>query len=180
MCTSRSGRGFTLVEIVIAIAVMAIAVAGAMSVFVVAAQHSADPMVRQQAILVAEAYLEEILRQKFYDPDTDVVCTGTASGETRATYDNVCDYNGLADSPPRNQAGAALAALAGYSVSVAVASSGVTLGPAGAGEINNTGAVRVLRVDVTVSGPAGTAVTLSGYRTNYNCNAAADPGCKSL
>ena len=96
-------RGFTLIEAIIAIIIVSIALLGVMSVFLVTSQHSADPMVQQQAEFIAEAYLDEILRQKFFDPDTDVVCTGTSAGETRATFDNVCDYNSLSDNPARDQ-----------------------------------------------------------------------------
>ena len=176
MCTRLPRvRGFTLVEVILAIVIVAIALTSVLSVFVVTARHSADPMVTQQAEFIAEAYLEEILRQKFVDPDTDLVCTGTATGESRATYDNVCDYDTLTDSPPKNEFGASLTDLSAYSVSVTVSNSGVTLN-----NINNTGALRVLRVDVTVTGPNSTSITLSGYRTNYNCNASGDPGCKGL
>jgi MSHA pilin protein MshD len=176
MCTDRRrSRGFTLVEVILTIVIVAIALASVMSVFVVTTRHSADPMVTQQAQFIAEAYLEEILRQKFFDPDTDIVCTGTTTGESRATYDNVCDYELLADNPPKNAFGGSLTDLSAYSVAVTVSNSGLTLN-----NINNTGAVRVLRVDVTVTGPNSTSITLSGYRTNYNCGVSGDPGCKGL
>lgn len=180
MCTSRTHRqiGVTLIELVIAIAIVGIALAGAVSVFVVTTQHSADPMAQEQAQLIAEAYLDEILLKKFYDPDTGTVCTGTTGGETRATYDNVCDYNGLTEQP-KDQFGNSLLPLAAYSVRVDVVNSGVTLGA-----IDNIGAIRVLRVDVTVSLQGIPAVVLSAYRTNYACNPTGTPiqqgECKPL
>jgi len=180
MCTSRRRKhhlGVTLIELVIAIAIIGIALAGAVSVFVVTTQHSADPMAQEQAQLIAEAYLDEILLKKFYDPDTGTVCTGTTGGETRATYDNVCDYNGLSQQPT-NQFDTAIG-LPSYNVAVSVVNGGVSLGG-----IDNTGAIRVLRVDVAVSLQGTTLVTLSGYRTNYACNptgtAAQQAECKPL
>jgi MSHA pilin protein MshD len=174
MCTSRRNRlaGVSLLELVIAIAIIAIAMGGVLTLFTVTARNSAEPMVQEQAQLIAEAYLDEILLKKFYDPDTDSVCP--AREASRANYDNVCDYNGLSE-PPTNQFGTAVAALASYTVSVAVQNTAITLGA-----INNTGAIRVLRIDVTVTGPGTASVTLSAYRTNYECNAPADPGCKPL
>ena len=180
MCTRRARKelGVTLLELVIAIAIIGIALAGTVSVFVVTTQHSADPMAQEQAQLIAEAYLDEILLKKFYDPDTGTVCTGTTGGETRATYDNVCDYNGLSQLPT-DQFGTAISGLSSYNVAVSVVNSGVTLGT-----INNTGAIRVLRVDVTVSLQGTPAVVLSAYRTNYACNptgtAAQQAECKPL
>jgi MSHA pilin protein MshD len=179
MCTSRPHKqfGVTLIELVIAIAVIGIALAGAVSIFVVTTQHSADPMAQEQAQLIAEAYLDEILLKKFYDPDTGTVCTGTTGGETRATYDNVCDYNGLSQQPT-NQFGTAIG-LPSYNVTVSVVNAGVSLGG-----IDNTGAIRVLRVDVAVSLQGTTLVTLAGYRTNYACNptgtASQQAECKPL
>ena len=161
---ARARRGFSLVELVLAIVVMGIALAAATTLFVVTTRHSADPMIQQQAQLIAESYLDEILIKRFYDPDTNTVCTGTTAGETRLTYDNVCDYNGLNEAP-----------FAGYTVQVSVANAGVALNG-----IDNATVIRVLRVDVTATGPAGTSVTLSAYRTNYECNAAGNPECKPL
>jgi MSHA pilin protein MshD len=166
-------RGVTLLEMIMAIVIVSIALASVLSVFLVTTRHSADPMVAQQAQLVAEGYLDEILLKKFYDPETNTVCTGTTGGESRNTYDNVCDFNNVSEQPT-NQFGATMG-LPDYSVLVKVENSGVTLGA-----INNTGAIRVLRVDVTVTGPAGISVTLSGFRTNYECNTGAEPACKPL
>src|SRR2546423_6677522 len=86
----RGQAGISLIDIIAAILVIGIAVAAVVSVFTVTVQHSADPMMRRQAQLIAEAYLEEILLQKFYDPDTDNVCP--APEASRNLYDNVCDY----------------------------------------------------------------------------------------
>jgi MSHA pilin protein MshD len=173
---SISGRkrlaGMSLLELVLAIAIIGIALAGVMTMFTVTIRNSAEPMVQEQAQLIAEAYLDEILLKKFYDPDTDNVCP--AKEGARANYDNVCDYNNIVTQVPTDQFGNALG-LPTYNVSVNVENSGVTLG-----SINNAGAIRVLRVDVTVTGPGTASVTLSGFRTNYECNAPADPGCKPL
>src|SRR4051812_11222923 len=180
MCISRARKelGVSLLELVIAIAIVGVALAGAVSVFVVTTQHSADPMAQEQAQLVAEAYLDEILLKKFYDPDTATVCTGTTGGETRPTYDNVCDYNGLSEAPT-NQFGTPIAGLSAYNVDVSVVNAGVALGA-----INNAGAIRVLRVDVTVSLQGAPAIVLSAYRTNYACNpagtAAQQAECKPI
>jgi MSHA pilin protein MshD len=160
------------VELVMGIAVLGIVLAGATTLFFNLARRSADPMIQQQAQLIAESYLDEILIKRFYDLDTATVCTGTAEA-SRDLYDNVCDYNGLNEAP-RDQFGTAITGLAAYNVQVTVTSSGVTLNG-----VDNTGNVRVLRVDVTVTGPASTSVTLSAYRTNYECDAGGAE-CKPL
>jgi len=157
---SGSGRGFTLIEVIVAIVIVGIALASVMSVFVVTTQHSVDPMVRVQAQILAEGYLDEVLLKKFYDTTTNRVCPGGAG--SHASY--VCGYNGLSEAP-----------IAGYAASVSVTSSGVTLG-----SLNNSSVIRVLQVDVTVTGPASTSITLTGYRANYECNASGDPGCVPL
>ena len=152
--------GMTLVELILAIVVVGVAVAAVLSVFVVTTQHSADPMGRVQAQILAEGYLDEILLKKFYDTTTSRVCPGGAG--SHAAF--VCGYNGLSETP-----------IAGYTASVAVTSAGVTLNG-----MNNASVIRVLQVDVTVTGPGSASITLTAYRTNYECNAAGDPGCVPL
>jgi MSHA pilin protein MshD len=152
----------TLVELLIAIVVVGIALAAIMSVFVVTTQHSADPMARVQAQIVAEGYLDEILLKKFYDTTTNRVCPGGAASHA----DYVCGYNGLAEAPP---------GMTGYTALVSVTSAGVTLNG-----LDNSSVIRVLKVDVTVTGPGSTSITLTGYRTNYECNASGNPGCVPL
>lgn len=146
----RRESGLTLVELVITIAVLAIAVTGILLVLNENIAHSADPMVEQQAVNIAEAYLDEILNQSFTDPD------GSNVGETRPTYDDVNDYNGLSESP-HDQSGNAVAGLSNYTVTVTVTNN-VTLGT----DANAT------RVDVNVVyAPTNISITLSGYRTSY-------------
>jgi len=70
-------------------------------------------------------------------------------------------------------------ALGNYSVTVTVTRD-ATVSLNGLNNNTGTGLYRVVRVDVSVTGPNSTSITLSGYRTNYNCEAVTDPGCKGL
>lgn len=141
-------RGVTLIELVMSIAVIALATTGVMLAMSRTASTSADPMVQHQAVAIAEAYLEEAMSKEFTDPD------GTNVGETRATFDNVADYNGLNNAGVRDQTDQAIAALSQYNASMQVSNS----------TVNGTAA---LLVTVTVTGPGSVSYTLSGYRTNY-------------
>jgi len=171
--TGRRGLGFTLLELILSITIIGVAVTGVLSVVFVASRHSADPMAQQQAQLIAEAYLDEILIKRFYDPDTNNVCP--VATETRANFDNVCDYHNLSQTPPQDQYGNNT--VSGYSVSVTVTPTGASLHTAG-NIVDNSSVIRVIQVTVTVTGPNNTSVTLNGYRTNYECNTTGDAECK--
>ena len=177
MCTDRRRRGFTIVELILAITIVGVALAGVATVFVTTSRSSADAMAQQQAQFIAEAYLEEILRQQFFDPDEDKVCPSPEG--SRSSFDSVCDYRNISNQAPANAAGSAIPTLSNYKVTVTVTRDDST---SLNGLNNNTGAslYRVMRVDVIVTGPNNTSITLSGYRTNYNCETATDPGCKGL
>lgn len=181
---AASQRGFSLIELIIAIMIIGASVVGVLSMMNFLAARSADPMIQEQAMLIGEAYLDEILLKPFLDPSagTANVCPAPEAGG-RSSYDNVCDYNGLTDAGARDQFGNSIADLGAYTVTVTVepkaTNDAVTLGPADS-QINNSGVLRVLRVDVRVQGPGTMALMLTGYRTNYNCNATGDAACKPL
>ncbi|GIX22267.1 MAG: hypothetical protein KatS3mg121_1050 [Gammaproteobacteria bacterium] len=116
MCTSE--RGFTLIELLIGLVVVALLAAGLYGALAAGVLRSVDPMLRMQALAIAQAYLEEILLQPPADPD------GPESGceeAARAAYDDVADYACIVDAPPTDQFGAAMPGLGDYRVDVAVA-----------------------------------------------------------
>lgn len=149
-------QGLTLIELVVVMIVISVALVGVMSVINYTTRNSADPVVRHQAIAIAEAYMEEIALKEFLDPDTGDVCP--AAEASRDLYDNVCDYDGLVDNGARNQNGQAISGLENYRVNVSVAQE--VFGPSGA-------TVNGLRIDVDVTDPAGESLALSAYRADY-------------
>ena len=139
--------GFTLLELITTIVVIAVAAPTLMSVFSSTIQTSADPMFQHQALSIAEAYMEEILLKDFaIGPET-----------TRASFDDVRDYDGLTDVGARDQANNLIAGLNDYTVSVTVANDG----------LNGIAAADSLRIDLTVSHALIDDILLSGYRVNY-------------
>lgn len=183
---ARRQLGVTLVELVVFIVIVGIAVAGILMVMTTTTQRSADPMIRQQAVLIAESYLEEILLKPFVDPSIPAATQVCPTKESsRGAYDNICDYHNLNDTAGAvDQLGNVISGLSAYNILVKVtgdAGDGTVVGPA-ASQINNTGALRVLQVDVEVTHDdlPDHKVRVTGYRTNYNCGGAeatGDPGC---
>jgi MSHA pilin protein MshD len=172
-----NSRGFTLIELVITIVIIGVGIAGFAQLLNTSTINSVDPMVRQQANAVARAYLEEIMLKSFCDPDVTIdcptdcnagstcssaVCTNSI-GETRATFDDVCDYQGLPDNIVRDQTGTDIG-LTNYEVTVTV------FDDSNADFNGLTGAARQsLRVDVNVTHATNSNVdvTVTGYRTNF-------------
>lgn len=172
-------HGLTLIELIVFIVIVGVALAGVLTVLNFTTQHSADPMIRKQALAIAEAILEEVMMQPFTwcDPDdrsaataTSATLDGTATNplqcwdaiealgaegaEARGTFDNVSDYNGLVTAT--NIAGGGAAA---YNATVTVASTA----------LNGIAATESLLITVTVAAP-GENIVLQGYRTRHSPN----------
>lgn len=64
MSTKRQ-TGLTLIELVIFMVIVGAAAAGVMGVLNMGASHSADPVRRKQALMIAEALMEEVLLARF-------------------------------------------------------------------------------------------------------------------
>jgi MSHA pilin protein MshD len=149
----RASHGLTLIELVVALVVVAIAVTGTLQVLGSAMRQSADPMLTEQGGAVARAYLEEILTKAFAAPP----CAPPPA--SRELYQSLCDYHGLDDPGARDQQGQAIAGLEAFRVRVDVDPSATLGGLAGPSD--------VVRVDVRVTHGSSVDVLLSGYRTAY-------------
>lgn len=153
---SRRSSGTSLIELVIAISVIAVALSGTMLVVDTTTRRSAEPMLERQAISIAAAYLEEALSKAYVDPEAGAVCPTPEA--RRDLFDNVCDFDGLDETGARDPFGIAIAGLGGYRIQLDVDRSANLGGLSGSSE--------VLRVDTTVTDPMGRVFRLSGYRTN--------------
>jgi MSHA pilin protein MshD len=188
MNTPAREHGMSLVEVIVFMVIVGVAVAGVLSVYVTTTSASADPLVRKQALAIAESLLEEVRAMPFTfcDPDDPNVYTATSAagcttaegpgpeaGETRYStatpFDNVNDYAGFssaAAAPPgicpiwATVPGDCNAALAGYVAAVAVTPTALGVIPA----------ADALLITVTVTGPSNETVTLSSVRTRYAPN----------
>jgi MSHA pilin protein MshD len=156
MCTNRrpvflKQAGFSLIELIFFIVVVAVGMTGILMVMQVSVKSSADPMVRKQTVAIAESLLEEILQKDYVNP------AGGYTGPNRALFDDVNDYVGYTTAGGMvDITGAAIAGLGQYNVAPAVAVVPITLGP---------NAIPALQVTVTVTGPGG-PIALTGLRTN--------------
>ena len=148
----RRQVGTTLIELVISIVIVSIAVSAVLMALSMNVARSADPMIRHQAVAIAEAYLEEIFLKPFDDPD------GVDGEANRTLYDDVDDYNGLVDVGARDQFNAALAGLGDYTVTVAVTASSA---------LPSIASTDLFLISVTITHAANIDFTVSAYRANF-------------
>ena len=173
MFVNRLQRGFTLIELIVFIVIVSVGLAGVLTILNQTTSRSADPMIRKQALAVAEALLEEVMAKPFTwcDPDDAQAATalsaggcaatealGAEAGEARDTFDNVNDYNGL----PPTDANIAGVVGAPYQAAVAVAATALNGIAAASGN--------ALLITVTVNAPGGEVIQLQGIRTRHSPN----------
>lgn len=149
-------KGITLIELIIFMVIVGIAMAGILSSINFSVQHSADPVVKKQALAIAEALLEEVMLQNFSDPDGGA----NVVEASRDLYDDIDDYhnyslNGISSVDVPN---APIVGLENYTVQVTVDS---------AVDLNGISGGNAKLITVTVTGPLNTTVILQGYRANY-------------
>ena len=153
---------FSLIEVLVTIVVIGISAVALTSVYSNMIAGSADPVIQQQSISIAEAYLEEISLRPFNNPD------GAESGDcedspnpeaedSRDLYDDVQDYICLAAGPAADQTGTPIPLLADYTVTITITNF----------DFNGVADNDWRRIEVSVNHPAVDPITLVGYRANY-------------
>ncbi len=186
--TKHRQKGISLIELIMFIVIVSVGIAGILSVMNVTTKNSADPLLRKQALAIAESLLEEITLQPFTycAPSDDKALTAESAdycaeptnsedvlpATTRVSNTgpreaaNVSDYTEFSMTPIRNISGELIDDLSAYTVSVAINQVGDTFFP-----VTDNKNKDVLRIDVQVLGPADTDITLTGYRFRYAPNA---------
>ena len=186
-------RGITLIELVISIAILAIALVGVTQLLSGGLGRSADTMLESRMVALAQAYLDEILGKRFDENTRDSgvppcrnsagstrLCSavlGPESGETRATYDDVDDFDGLdegvgaLDSSLRDALGNARAGFDNFRVSVSVRYIAVGAGEseadlAVANELDDAQDAKLITVSVSRRS-LGDSVQFSAYKSNF-------------
>jgi MSHA pilin protein MshD len=134
-----------MIVVIVVIAIVAVALFG---VFTTGVARSADPMLRMQAVAIAQGYLEEAMLKAFIDPDEAETGCEEAG---RALYDDVLDYACVNESPS-DQFGNTLPGLGAYTVSMTV---------------NASALLGMHEIIVSVANGGQTLITLTGYRANY-------------
>lgn len=152
----REQVGISLIELIIFIAVVSAALGGVLLMFNKNSSN-ADPLVRKQALAVAQSMMEEV--QLRYFRAASGVFAGPYTQANRPLFDDVFDYNGFATSGvlPADGTATPIPGLANYNVNVVVAGTAL-------GAITATSAARIT---VTVSDPNGGSIVLDGFRTDY-------------
>lgn len=196
MYSKHRQRGLTIVELVMFIVIVGIAAAGILQVMDLTNRNSTDPIRRKQAMLIAEAYMEEVQQAQFTacdpaDPNAstaiyitaapqnavhpELYCAGTPENlgpeaNNVRPYDNVNDYQVNTARP--------FADADGVDTDVTGAPLGGGLGNVQLGgyittlalrnvALNGIAAADVLEITITVNYGAGESVVLQGYRTRY-------------
>jgi MSHA pilin protein MshD len=138
----------TLIEVLIAIIVIGVGLAGVLSAFSLVTRGSADPLITQQMLAIGEEMLEEI-QLKPYTAAAHTAPTGCA----RDTFNDVADYHGYAK-PICTLDGVAIPSLATYAISVQVQTATLA------------GVAAAQRITVTVTHGSASLV-LVGWRTDF-------------
>jgi len=119
---STRGRGLTLVEVVVATAVVALMLVAALNTLGASARGYLVARRAQQGFVLAEELMAEIMQGWYEDPDGSPLF-GLETGDTgtgRLGYDDVDDYHGLSEYPPLARNGTPVPGADGWTRQVAI------------------------------------------------------------
>lgn len=141
-------RGFTLAEAAIASTILAVLVVAALNASGKLAEARYDQADKARARSLADAMVGEIQPKAYSEPSGGTTTLGPDAGEgpTRATFDDVDDFNGDVESPPVDSSGVAVPGFTGWTRSVSVE----RVTPSGQAMVSSATDNGVLRVTVVV------------------------------
>jgi MSHA pilin protein MshD len=142
-------RGFTLPEALLAIVVIGVGLAGLLTVFSTVSRGSANPLLRQQMLAIAQELMEEIQLKPYA-----AAANAAPAGCARDTYNDIADYQGYISHGICSVDGVPIPALADFSVTASVV----------AGTLGGVSAARAITVTVS---QGGESLQLLGWRTDY-------------
>ena len=144
--------GMTLVELIIAIVIVGTALAGLVAVYNRANVASADPLITQQMLAIAETMMEEVMLKPYLTDGGNA-----AQPADRADYTEIGHYNKYATAGGIVAVdGSAVAGLDRYDVAVSVTPTTLT---------NVADAADARRIQVVVTERGGQQLQLTGWRT---------------
>lgn len=135
----RNARGFTLIESVVAIALIGVCCATLFGFMAEMDSRNAAMVVNQQSVSIADAYLQEAMSKPF-------------SAQLGARND-VADYN-FTDNGAVDSSGAAIAGLSNYTIQIAAVQTAFGAIPSS----------QCYQITVTVTDPYGESLSVVGYR----------------
>lgn len=160
---SPRGRALTMVEVTISCVVVGVMLVAALQATAMARTGQFRLSTHARGSLLAQDLLTEILPLPYMDPaaPNDTIGPGPGeSGATRAKFNDVDDYHGWSESPPRTRSGEELTWAAGYERSVTVA----WVRPEPGFPTSNT-STGLKRITVTVRYRGTDVAALSGLRS---------------
>jgi MSHA pilin protein MshD len=101
-------RGFTIVEVSVCVIIVGVMFSAVMQTVGQSAIMQFKVSERTSGMQLARMLMVEIMQQAYTEPSTTTTALGPESGETRPTFEDVDDYNGLSESPPVNMDGTAI------------------------------------------------------------------------
>ena len=150
-------RGISLIELIMFIVIVSVSLAGILLVINQITSHSADPLIRKQALAIGESMLEEIQLQDL----SGVACTGTLGpNAARTGASTVCDYKGYSTTTGVRDysTNTVVIPLAAYNIAGVAVTQIATLG--GTAITPGSGVM----ITVTVADPTGATIDVTGYR----------------
>jgi MSHA pilin protein MshD len=150
--------GLTLTESVIACVIVATMIVSALGAVGGAARARVLQKDQLRGVTLARQLLAEITQSAYRDTGANPTF-GPEAGETRATFNDVDDYNGLIESPPTDRNASPLSGYTGWTRSTKVEYVDPTLLTVVVG--SDTGLKRII---VTASSPTGRVTTLCAFR----------------
>jgi MSHA pilin protein MshD len=155
-------RGISLIELIMFIVIVSVSLVGILLVMNQVTAHSADPLIRKQALAIAESMLEEIKLQNL----SGVACAGVlAQNAARSGVSAVCDYKGYSTAGGIKDfsTNTTVAGLEGYNITGVAVTRIVDLPtPALGGTAIVAGSG--VEITVTVTDPIGGVISATGYR----------------
>ncbi|MET1255696.1 type IV pilus modification PilV family protein [Aliikangiella maris] len=163
--------GYSLIELIITIVLTSITMVIFYAIYAQSQLRSVSPVIQVKAAQLAQAYLEEISLKKFdhFSPAGNASPCNSPSapscssslgneGESRAQFNDIDDYEGLNESPPRDALGNIRAGFNGFAVSISVSYAGNDFG---------LSVQDIKRIQLTVTSPEKDQYVFADYKGNF-------------